>query len=146
MSHTKDELYSQVAELVGEMSWGIGLPRVMTVAVKKTFDSPVEMLEVSAEHAQPYFEAIYQKAKASPEYNPLRSARQRIEELQRQNAEAITLLKAGKSINCRDCISLSGKDGDFYCYEKTKGKVCTNGNLFSAMPDWTNMIILYNED
>lgn len=82
MSHTKDELYAQIAELVGEMSWGIGLPVVMEVVVKESLDSPPKTIKVRAEHSQPYFEAIYQKAKGSPEYNPLRSAHSRIASLE----------------------------------------------------------------
>lgn len=92
--HTKDELYAQLSELIGEMSWGIGLPRVMTVAIKESHDSPVKLIDVSAEHSQPYFEAIYKNMKSNKKYNPLRNAMQKVEQLQSANAELVEALEA----------------------------------------------------
>lgn len=95
-----DYLYAQVTELIGELSWGIGLPTVMNVGIIDPLTKEVQRIAVSGTSQKPYFAAIYDKVRANIKYNPLKTERDKVYRLEQQNAELLSaLIEANEEIN-----------------------------------------------
>lgn len=82
LAEKDSEEYTRIAELIGEMAWGIELPTIMNFAVIDPFSKEVTKVAVSGNSQKPYFEAIYQKLKKAPLYQPLIIERQKVRELE----------------------------------------------------------------
>ena len=101
-----DYLYAQVTELIGELSWGIGLPTVMNIGIIDPLTKEVQSIAVSGMSQKPYFAAIYDKVRANIKYNPLKTDRDMVYRLEQQNAELLAVMeKAAKHIEENGLVS-----------------------------------------
>jgi hypothetical protein len=77
MSDTAEK-YAAITELIGEMSWGIDVPSPIVLSYVERLGEGIKTIAMTPKSMEPVFEAIYQKLKTAPNYNPLKDANQRI--------------------------------------------------------------------
>lgn len=101
-----NDSFVRITELIGEMAWGVELPHVFNIEILKPFpfddgpisdDLPIEKHALSPISMKPIFEAIYQKLKKDPVYNPLPEARQENHELRQRIKELEDLVKENEA-------------------------------------------------
>jgi len=83
LTMSDDISFSRVAELIGEMAWGIDLPN----PVKITYcdlSGGIKNIDLPPKNMEPIFEAIYQKLKIRKEYQPFLQQKEKIKELEQE--------------------------------------------------------------
>ncbi len=83
----------QIAELIGEMSIGAGLPSLVRIMIQTSPDKEPEPLAIPGRNLEAVFEAIYRKLKTSPEYYPLKLEQEKNSKLFRAMDEVAQILE-----------------------------------------------------
>jgi len=70
----QEDAFVRITELIGEMSWGIGIPSPVVIRYCD-ISGEIKTKHCEPKELEPVFEAIYSKLKAVPDYNPLPNLR-----------------------------------------------------------------------
>jgi len=94
------EKYAAITELIGEMSWGIDVPSPIVLSYVERLGEGIKTIAMTPTSMEPVFEAIYQKLKSAPEYNPLKDANKRIAEQDALIKELQEMVTECNGFNC----------------------------------------------